>query len=71
MRRSIAFSDPAGTMMEDKATTIHHELPRLIKAAKALEASVLVMLLTSVDEEVRKRDAERRTEASGSLPDSP
>jgi hypothetical protein len=48
-------------MMEDQAVILRQELPRLIEAAKSLEASVLVMLLTTVDEELRKRDAERRT----------
>ncbi|SCM75841.1 hypothetical protein KL86PLE_30288 [uncultured Pleomorphomonas sp.] len=46
--------------MEEKALTLRHELPGLIEAAKALEASVLVMLLTTVDEELRKQDKERR-----------
>ena len=57
--------------MEDKAMTLQQELPRLIKAARALEASVLVMLLMTVDEEVRKRDAESRVGAGAHLPDTP
>jgi len=46
--------------MEEKALTLRHQLPGLIEAAKALEASVLVMLLMTVDEELRKQDQERR-----------
>ncbi len=48
--------------MDEKALTLRHELPRLIEAAKALEASVLVMLLTSADEELRKQLTEDRQE---------
>lgn len=55
--------------MEDQTLTLRHELPRLIEAAKTLEASVLVMLLTTVDEELRKREAERRTGPDNSIPD--
>ena len=44
--------------MEEKALKLHHELPRLITAAKALGASMLVMLLMTVDEELRKKDLE-------------
>ncbi len=47
--------------MEEKALTLRHELPRLIEEARTLGASVLVMLLMTVDEELRKQDAERRT----------
>ncbi len=46
--------------MNEKALTLRAELPRLIEAAKALEASVLVMLLTSADEELRKQQCEQR-----------
>lgn len=46
--------------MEDKALTLRQELPRLIEAAKALEASMLLMLLVNVDEELRKQEAQRR-----------
>lgn len=48
--------------MDEKTLTLSHELPRLIEAAKALEASVLVMLLTTADEELRKQRAEQRQE---------
>lgn len=50
--------------MEEKALTLRQELPRLIEAAKALEASMLLMLLVNVDEELRKRESEqpRKTE---------
>lgn len=40
--------------------TLRQELPRLIEAAKALGASMLVMLLMSVDQELRKQELERR-----------
>lgn len=46
--------------MEDKALTLRQELPRLIEAAKALEASMLLMLLMTVDEELRKQELDRR-----------
>lgn len=46
--------------MEDKALTLRQELPRLIEAAKALEATMLLMLLVNVDEELRKEEALRR-----------
>jgi 2-phosphoglycerate kinase len=55
--------------MDEKALTLSHELPRLIEAAKALEASVLVMLLTSAEEEVRKRRSEQRPEPKNAPPD--
>lgn len=47
--------------MEEKALKLHHELPRLITAARALGASMLVMLLMTVDEELRKQELERKT----------
>ena len=55
--------------MDEKALTLSHELPRLIEATKALEASVLVMLLTSAEEEVRKRRSEQRPEPKNAPPD--
>jgi len=55
--------------MDEKALTLSHELPRLIEAAKALEASVLVMLLTSAEEELRKRRSEQRPEPKNAPPD--
>lgn len=55
--------------MDEKTLTLSHELPRLIEAAKALEASVLVMLLTTAEEELRKRRAEQRHEPGGGLTD--
>lgn len=55
--------------MDKKGSTLRHELPRLIEAAKALEASVLVMLLTTVDEEIRRQVPEQRHEADSGLID--
>ena len=55
--------------MEDKLLTLRHELPRLIEAAKALEASVLVMLLTSANEELRKQLSEQRQGSGNDLAD--
>lgn len=46
--------------MNEKAMTLRQELPRLIEAAKALGASMLVMLLMNVDQELRKQELERR-----------
>lgn len=46
--------------MEEKGLTLHRELPRLIAAARALGASMLVMLLMTVDEELRKQELERK-----------
>ena len=48
--------------MEEKGMTLHRELPRLIAAARALGSSMLVMLLMTVDEELRKQEIERRKE---------
>ncbi len=45
--------------MKDKPRTLYNELPRLIEAAKALGASVLVMLLMSAEEELRKQEYEQ------------
>ncbi|MBS1167560.1 MAG: hypothetical protein H6R00_3585 [Proteobacteria bacterium] len=50
--------------MEEKALTLRHELPRLIAMAKTLGASMLVMLLTNVDEELRKQELDQH-KASG------
>jgi hypothetical protein len=55
--------------MDKKGSTLRHELPRLIEAAKALGASVLVMLLTNADEEVRRQEREQHREADGGLID--
>lgn len=55
--------------MEQQTLTLRHELPRLIEAARTLEASVLIMLLMTVDEELRKQEAERRTGAGCGLTD--
>lgn len=44
--------------MNEKALTLRQELPRLIEAARALGASMLVMLLVNVDEELRKQELE-------------
>lgn len=55
--------------MDQKALTLSHELPRLIEAAKALEASVLVMLLTSAEQELRKQCSEQRQEPGNAPPD--
>lgn len=46
--------------MNEKAMTLRQELPRLIEAAKALGASMLVMLLMNVDQELRKQELEKR-----------
>lgn len=46
--------------MNEKAMTLRQELPRLIEAAKTLGASMLVMLLMNVDQELRKQELERR-----------
>jgi len=51
--------------MEEKALTLRHELPRLIATAKALGASMLVMLLTNVDEELRKQERDQREQSGG------
>lgn len=53
--------------MEQQTLILRHELPRLIEAARTLEASVLVMLLMTVDEELRKQEAERRIGLGGGL----
>ncbi len=53
--------------MEQQTLTLRHELPRLIEAARTLEASVLLMLLMTIDEELRKQEAERRTGPGGGL----
>lgn len=45
--------------MKDKPRTLYNELPRLIEAAKALGASVLVMLLMTAEEELRKQEYEQ------------
>lgn len=55
--------------MDEKALTLRQELPRLIEAAKALEASMLLMLLVNVDEELRKQEAERSKEMENGLTD--
>ena len=55
--------------MEEKASTLRQELPRLIEAAKALEASMLLMLLVNVDEELRKLESERPKETEPDLVD--
>lgn len=55
--------------MEDKALTLRQELPRLIEAAKALEASMLLMLLVNVDEELRRQKSECPKEPEHDLAD--
>ncbi|SFM60067.1 hypothetical protein SAMN05192571_10379 [Pleomorphomonas diazotrophica] len=55
--------------MDKKGLTLRHELPRLIEAAKALGASVLVMLLMSAEEELRRQEPEQRQEADHGLID--
>lgn len=55
--------------MDEKALTLRQELPRLIEAAKALEASMLLMLLLNVDEELRKQDPEPPKAAEHGLTD--
>lgn len=56
--------------MEEKALTLRHELPRLIATARSLGASLLVMLLTNVDEELRKQELDQRKDSGrGGLTD--
>ncbi|WP_370675010.1 hypothetical protein [Pleomorphomonas sp. PLEO] len=57
--------------MEEKALTLRHELPRLIAAAKALGASMLVMLLMTVDEELHRQELEQHKEAGAGQADRP
>lgn len=57
--------------MNEKALTLRTELPRLIEAAKALEASVLVMLLTSADEELRKQRCDQPLTSENDPTDRP
>lgn len=55
--------------MDKKGLTLRHELPRLIEAAKALGASVLVMLLMGAEEELRRQEPDQRQEADSGLID--
>ena len=55
--------------MDEKALTLSHELPRLIEAAKALEASVLVMLLMSAEQELKKQRSEQHQTPENAPPD--
>lgn len=55
--------------MDEKVLTLRHQLPRLIEAARVLGASVLVMLLMTIDEECRKQDREQPGESERGLTD--